>query len=195
MEKIGTMVMSRQQLYDEIWKISVSGVAKKYNLNYAKLIATCKSENIPFPSSGYWTKLNLGKDVSGEVVMLPLAEKNDIELLLNGIKIERIKSAKRLKGKESSNPETVAEEEVQEIDSNNVNMTVGADIYDQMLLFLPDEERKKVIDKALSLEVREGGRLHPVLVQYKKSVENYSKQVKEAQNRGYYNPCIHNPED
>ena len=31
-------------------------------------------------------------------------------------------------------------------------------------------------------------------MQYKKSVENYSKQLKEAQNRGYYNPRIHNPE-
>ena len=191
MEKIGTIVMSRQQLYDEIWKISVSGVAKKYNLNYAKFIATCKKENIPFPSSGYWTKLNLGKDVSGEVVMLPPAEKNEIELLLNGIKIERIKSTKSLKRKESSKSETVKEEEV---DGNNVNMTVDADIYDQILLFLSAEDRRKVIDKALSLKMSEGERLHPVLVQYKQSVENYNKQLKEAQNRGYYNPRIHNPE-
>ena len=59
-----TMTLSRQQLYDEIWKVSVAGVARKYNLNYSKLIAKCREVNIPFPSSGYWTRKNLGKDVS-----------------------------------------------------------------------------------------------------------------------------------
>lgn len=49
------VVMSRQQLYDEVWKISVAGVAKKYNLHYAKLINSLKSYDIPYPSSGYWT--------------------------------------------------------------------------------------------------------------------------------------------
>jgi hypothetical protein len=39
---------SRKQLYDEIWTSSVSGVAKKYDLNYAKLIISCKQANIPF---------------------------------------------------------------------------------------------------------------------------------------------------
>lgn len=28
-----TMTLSRQQLYDEIWQMSVAGVARKYNLN------------------------------------------------------------------------------------------------------------------------------------------------------------------
>ena len=52
----GTVKLTRKQLYDEIWALSVAGVARKYNLNYGKLIATCKVENISFPSSGYWTK-------------------------------------------------------------------------------------------------------------------------------------------
>lgn len=47
----GIIKIGRKQLYDEIWTMSVSGVAKKYDLNYAKLIETCKRENIPFPSS------------------------------------------------------------------------------------------------------------------------------------------------
>jgi len=186
-------VMSRQQLYDEIWKISVSGVAKKYNLDYAKLIATCKSENIPFPSSGYWTKLNFGKDVSGEVIMLPPAEKNDIELVLDGIKLERLKRVEVKK--ERLNSDSVAEVEPQEAYSTNVAKSIDADIYERMLPFLTDEERKKVVDKAMSLEVSEGGKIHSVLVQYKRSIEKYNKQLKEAQNRTYYNPCMHNPKE
>ena len=51
----GIVKLTRKQLYDEIWALSVAGVARKYNLNYGKLIATCKVENISFPSSGYWT--------------------------------------------------------------------------------------------------------------------------------------------
>ena len=51
--KKGIVKLTRKQLYDEIWALSVAGVARKYNLNYGKLIAACKAENVPFPSSGY----------------------------------------------------------------------------------------------------------------------------------------------
>lgn len=164
--------MSRQQLYNEIWEISVSGVAKKYNLNYGKLIETCKREDIPFPPSGYWTRRNMGKDVSGEVVMLPESDKDELDLLLNGMKVPKVKKK--------------AETKTVDTEQNELF---------QLLLFLPIEERKKVIDKALSLEVSAGGKLHPVLVQYKQSIETYNKQLKEAQSREYYNPRYDNPKE
>lgn len=31
------VLINRKQLYDEIWKISVAGVAKKYNWSYVKI--------------------------------------------------------------------------------------------------------------------------------------------------------------
>lgn len=42
----GIVKLTRKQLYDEIWALSVAGVARKYNLNYGKLIATCKVESL-----------------------------------------------------------------------------------------------------------------------------------------------------
>ena len=42
----GIVKLTRKQLCDEIWALSVAEVARKYNLNYGKLIATCKVENI-----------------------------------------------------------------------------------------------------------------------------------------------------
>ena len=42
----GIVKLTRKQLYDEIWAFSVAGVARKYNLNYGKLIATCKVETL-----------------------------------------------------------------------------------------------------------------------------------------------------
>ena len=56
----GIVKLTRKQLYDEIWALSVAGVARKYNLNYGKLIATCKVENIPFLVIGLrriWEKM------------------------------------------------------------------------------------------------------------------------------------------
>ncbi len=41
----------RKKLYDEIWNISLTGVSKKYGLNYTKLVQACKENNIPYPSS------------------------------------------------------------------------------------------------------------------------------------------------
>ena len=66
----GEIRLTRKELYDEIWKSSVAGVSRKYGLNYAKLIKACKDACIPYPSSGYWTKYNMGKDVSAEVIPL-----------------------------------------------------------------------------------------------------------------------------
>ena len=77
----GIVKLTRKQLYDEIWALSVAGVARKYNLNYGKLIATCKVENISFPSSGYWTKKNMGKDVSNEIVEFSGLEDTEISLI------------------------------------------------------------------------------------------------------------------
>lgn len=48
---------SEEQLhsYDEIWEISVAGVAKKYDIPYAQLMKQVKEAAIPIPPSGYWT--------------------------------------------------------------------------------------------------------------------------------------------
>ena len=55
--------LTRKELYEEIWNISVTGVSKKYGIRYAKCLAKIKAAQIPVPSSGYWTKLSCGKSV------------------------------------------------------------------------------------------------------------------------------------
>lgn len=73
------IVLNRKQLYDEIWEISASGVSKKYEVPYAEVLKRCKENDIPIPSSGYWTKLRMGKPV--EQISLP--ESNIIEVELS----------------------------------------------------------------------------------------------------------------
>ena len=49
-----TMTFQRDTLYQEIWEISLSKVAKKYDVPYDKLKAACVKANIPLPSQSYW---------------------------------------------------------------------------------------------------------------------------------------------
>lgn len=55
---------TREQLYNEVWEISVAGVARKYGIQYGFLIKQIKEAAIPIPSSSYWTNLRMGKPVT-----------------------------------------------------------------------------------------------------------------------------------
>jgi len=61
--QIPVITLTRKQLYDEVWEISVAGVSRKYDIPYAQLIKQLKAASIPIPPSGYWTKLRLGKAI------------------------------------------------------------------------------------------------------------------------------------
>ena len=50
--------LSRQELYDKIWEVSVAGVSKEYGIPYSQLLKQVKAADIPVPPSGYWTKLS-----------------------------------------------------------------------------------------------------------------------------------------
>lgn len=89
--------LSRELLYNEIWEISVSGVAKKYNVPYAELLRLCKEIEVPTPLSGYWVKLSFGKPV--EKIPLPKSSQSEVILPIN---VEP-KRSKRSTNSESTN--------------------------------------------------------------------------------------------
>ena len=168
----GIVKLTRKQLYDEIWALSVAGVARKYNLNYGKLIAACKAENVPFPSSGYWTRKNMGKDVSNEVVELSGFEETEIPLITNDATIKRIRKAKTEK---VENVQTDIIEDVkvvaEELQQNKAENTYKWS--DGILEFLDETERNKVLELACNLQINQNTRLHKTLVQYKKDIADY----------------------
>lgn len=190
----GIVKLTRKQLYDEIWALSVAGVARKYNLNYGKLIATCKAENVPFPSSGYWTRKNMGKDVSNEAVELSGHEETEISLIMNDATIKRIRKAKAeiVENKQTDIIEDakVVVEELQQNKADNISKWSGG-----MLEFLDETERNKVLEVACNLQINQNTRLHKTLVQYKKDIADYKSKLREAQNRSYYNPRYNKPEN
>ena len=73
-----SITLKRSQLFDEIWTISASRVAKKYNLTYSELLECCRKYSIPIPPSGYWTKLEFGK--ADPKPLLPEADVEEVTI-------------------------------------------------------------------------------------------------------------------
>jgi hypothetical protein len=108
--------LTREQLYNEIWEISVAGVAKKYNAAYNDLLKLCKEAEIPIPPSGYWAKLKFGKPV--EQILLPESSIIEVALPTNN-KPKRIRKVATPKNVEET-PPLVQEEEAKEQLANEV---------------------------------------------------------------------------
>ena len=145
-------------MYDEIWEISASGVAKQYGLNYAKLLQSCKEYEIPIPPSGYWTKIACGKEVSK--APLPQSDIDEIEVLKQGVS---------RKEKRQPEPTEKIVKESDEKSENNKSEKVKAieeikeyelEVLPDVLNFLDDEERTKVIEIAKALTVQSNSRPH-----------------------------------
>lgn len=159
-----TMKFERKKLYDEIWDISLTGVSKKYGLNYTKLVQVCKENNIPYPSSAYWTKKNMGLDYSTEIVELPEAEEKEIEVPLK-------------------NTGLLIDEKVSDKDKFIKEFN--------FLNFLEEDEKKKVAEAIYELSVDKYKRNHKVIVEYKNKKKEERREERKA---NYFNPYynIHN---
>jgi hypothetical protein len=77
--------ITRQELYEMLWKEPLTTISKRLNIPYAQLRKVCNEMNIPVPSSGYWIKLRFRKPVT--VIELP-ADYNGI----NEVQITQTKS-------------------------------------------------------------------------------------------------------
>lgn len=60
------VTFQREKLYEEIWQLSLSKTAKKYDVPYQKLKDACEEAKIPLPSQSYWGNLYIGKPVQKE---------------------------------------------------------------------------------------------------------------------------------
>lgn len=198
MSKTDMIILKRQQLYDEIWKISAAGVAKKYNLNYGKLLISLKEANIPYPPSGYWTRLNCGKDVSNDVIALPDSDIEDVNLYPEGFSFRKKKkknNAKEMQENVESDTESelateASAERLAEVSKQQEN-EVKSDpldeesVPDTILSFLPKEERSEVIGVLKTIEIKKNARFHSKVISYKQSVKEWKKQERERHSYPY----------
>lgn len=183
----GTIKLTRQQIYDDIWELSVAGVARKYNLHYPRLIQSCKDTDIPFPPSGFWTRKNFGKDVSEEIIPLSGDGNIVVTLFTKDSVIKRMKKSNVEKETEIKENLTETQNEVNsERKFEEKKITIVPEM-NGILEFLSEDEREEVFAVACSLEINKNTRLHKTLVQYKKRIVDYNSKLKNAQNQRYYN--------
>jgi len=169
-------------------------VARKYNLHYARLIASCKQANIPFPASGYWTRRNMGRNVSSEVIPLAGSGNDIIDLITNNSVKRRLKEQKIEKVRDNKKIEEKTEEIQTDIELQNMKINIIMPMTD-VLDFLDNDEKNAVLGNAYSLVIDDSARLHKVIVQYKKRISVYAEQLKKAQSQTYYNPRYHKPDN
>lgn len=190
------ITLPRQRLYDEIWEISVMGVAKKYDTPYAKLLKLCKETDIPIPPSGYWTQLKSGKIV----IKTPLPDSliNEVTLPLKSVKkpIQRIKkvssniveqnvlnlekNSERQSVIEASTNLTLSEKKEETeiiIGVSNLDGVKQSVMSSESLSFLPEEERGKVLLAAVGFKVPgENSKLHKKINAYKAVIKDWNKK-------------------
>ena len=204
--KIEIVKLSRKQLYDDVWQLSVAGVARKYNLDYSRLISSCKEAEIPYPSSGYWTRKNRGKDVSLEIIPLEGDESLYVKLATNNSVVRRIKKIKSETDNVEKKPVRDFPEEVSSAVKESINDSVGVVLEENkkekiipeligVLDFLEQDERERVLAVAYSLRINENARLHKALVQYKKRIADHDARLKKVQRQAYYTPHYNKPDN
>jgi hypothetical protein len=54
------VIVTRQELYDQVWSVPLSHACKTYGLSNVGLAKLCDQWDIPRPPSGYWSRLKYG---------------------------------------------------------------------------------------------------------------------------------------
>lgn len=179
-----TIIKTRKELYDEIWELSIAGVAKKYDIPYRLMIRQIKMAGIPVPPSGYWMKLSNGKKVS--------------VLKLTGDPAESIsiyKTTPRLKTRKKVYSENINDELTQDIptglrsESIKISQNEG-----KILNFLNNDNRKLVL--AVSEQIAlpsEGSRMLPQVIAHRKKVSKWQKDLKQNEAKGWGKRSLSEP--
>ena len=57
------VVLTREQLYDEVWSAPMATLARKHGLSDVGLAKICRKLDIPVPWRGFWRKKEVGQSV------------------------------------------------------------------------------------------------------------------------------------
>jgi hypothetical protein len=71
--------MSRSELYEQVWTVPMSKLAKRYGISDVGLAKICKKNSIPRPARGYWAR----KEAGYKVESLPLPPGDDTIITIN----------------------------------------------------------------------------------------------------------------
>ena len=180
-EKVETYTatkLTRKQIYDEVWSISISGMVKKYDILYSLLYKQIKDANIPIPPKGYWTKKEYGK----ETVVAELKGNPDevIELYKHISFVSKNKDDTKIQAEDKTVINTT-----QSIIKNDVKENAAASSkyrgeYDAILPFLSADEKEQIFVAVSNVKITdEKERLHSKIIAYRKRIESWEKEFKK----------------
>ena len=126
-----TVSLQRDKLYEEIWTLSLTKVAKQHDVPYQKLKEACEKSKIPLPTQSYWSNLYIGKNV--EKTPLPPSDTNTVSVTFsvrtpaepvmpNKEQIESFITEKQKKSTSAhiSGPPTAIAEQVKSVNGKNL---------------------------------------------------------------------------
>ncbi len=180
-EKVETYTatkLTRKQIYDEVWSISISGMVKKYDISYSLLYKQIKDANIPIPPAGYWTKKEYGK----ETVVAELNGDPDeiVELYKHRPLLSKTKDDIKIQAEEKTvinTPQSIIENEVKENDPSSSNYSGE---YDAILPFLSADEKEQLFVAVSNVKITgEKERLHSKIIAHRKRIESLEKEFKK----------------
>ena len=170
--------LTRKQIYDEVWSISISGMAKKYGISYSLLWKQIKDANIPIPPKGYWTKKEFGK----ETVVAELNGDPDeiVELYKHRPLLSKTKDDIKIQADEKTvinTTQAIIENEIKEKDKANSNYSGE---YDAILPFLSADEKEQLFVAVSNVKITdEKERLHSKIIAHRKRIESWEKEFKK----------------
>ena len=166
-EKVETYTvtrLTRKQIYDEVWSISISGMVKKYDLSYSLLYNQIKDANIPIPPKGYG-KETVVEELKGN-------PEEVVELYKRMPFISKNKDVTKIQAKEKTeiNPsQSIIENEVKENGAASSNYSGE---YDTILPFLSDDEKEQLFVAVSNVKITdEKERLHSKIIAHRKRIE------------------------
>ncbi|REE84557.1 hypothetical protein A8990_11492 [Paenibacillus taihuensis] len=196
-----SQMLSREQIYNEVWELSLAGVARKYGTSYGLIYKLCKEVNVPIPPSGYWTKLNFGKSVSKpplpnstiNEVAIPRSKtpRIRVQIIDNGMAtISKVKLEDAQQDGNAVSNAGAGPEYVKDDDSLEAGWDTGAfsRLYSESacnslidrLTFLNEVERSKVLSIASRIQIpHERVKAHPTVAAYKNVVSDWNKNDKK----------------
>ena len=170
--------LTRKQIYDEVWSISISGMANKYDISYSLLWKQIKDANIPIPPKGYWTKKEFGK----ETVVAELNGDPDeiVELYKHRPLLSKTKDDIKIQADEKTvinTPQSIVENEVKENDAASSNYSGE---YDAILPFLSADEKEQLFVAVSNVKITdEKERLNSKIIAHRKRIESWEKEFKK----------------
>ncbi len=97
------LMVSRRELFDQVWSEPMTKVAPKYGLSDVGLAKVCKKHQIPRPPVGYWAKREHGKATPKPALPEPdETDLQEIRFIRAGFGPDAAQEAQRLRFRISS---------------------------------------------------------------------------------------------